>query len=65
MQDKHNDDNTFTVVLSLKDLGILENWGDAAADVEQLDDDEAALYDRLTAYRIELEVHKGTEAPKA
>ena len=67
MQDKHNDDNTYTITLTHKELQYLENWGDSYVDSgtgidEEFESDEQKLYDRICGARIELEVHAGTEA---
>ena len=69
MQDKINQDNTYTITLTHKELQYLENLGDSYVDSgtgvdEAFDADEQKLYDRLSGARIELEVHQGTEALK-
>jgi hypothetical protein len=71
--DKHNDDNTYTVTLTLSELLAIENWGDAYIDNPDpmrqrakdlagggFTDVEQQLYDRISGARIELEVHAGT-----
>jgi hypothetical protein len=60
--DKHNDDNTVTVTLTLRDLLTLEGWGDHVVDAggNTFDDEEQQLYDRISGLRTELEVHAGT-----
>jgi len=70
--DRHNDDNTYTVTLTLAELLALENWGDAYVDgsdslhekakaiADGFTELEQQLYDRISGARIELEVHAGT-----
>lgn len=64
MQDKINQDNTYTITLTLNDLLYLENWGDCFVESDEFEPDEQRLYDRISGARTELEVHQGTEAPK-
>jgi hypothetical protein len=59
--DKHNDDNTVTVTLTLQELVWLEQWGDAYVDGDDdFENAEQTLYDRISGLRTELEVHAGT-----
>lgn len=59
--DKHNEDGTVTITLTMDELLAIENWGDGAAEIEPLDDIEQKTYDRISGLRTELEVHLGAK----